>query len=82
MEWTRNSPDPREPKKQYRVTVAGNLIPVPEKENPFKGQAAGPLDASPEIVNEITYDPAKPFPNEFLNELLRMRRKNRETQAL
>ena len=45
----------------------------------------GPLDTATEWVNKVTWEPrvdACPFPPEFLNEMTRMTRKNREGQAL
>ncbi|KAI8915608.1 translation protein SH3-like domain-containing protein [Gorgonomyces haynaldii] len=84
--FTRQSQSELEPKKWYRLSKLSNqLIPIPEKEDPFKQLQEGPLDTKPDVVNETTFYPSLnvcPFPPSFMNEMERMRRKNRESQAL
>ncbi|EGF76493.1 hypothetical protein BATDEDRAFT_92666 [Batrachochytrium dendrobatidis JAM81] len=73
-------------KVQRRLSLATDtVIPVPEPENPFKKLEEGALDTKPAIVSQVTWTPditQCPFPPPFMNELERMRRKNREAQAL
>ncbi|KAI8917884.1 translation protein SH3-like domain-containing protein [Powellomyces hirtus] len=60
------------------------LIPIPTPKDPFADKEIGPLDTSAEIVGKHTYQPditTCPFPNAFMNELERMRRKNMESSA-
>ncbi|KAH6585722.1 hypothetical protein BASA50_001057 [Batrachochytrium salamandrivorans] len=73
-------------KVQRRLSLSTDtLIPLPEREDPFKALKEGALDTSPAVVSEITWSPnilTCPFPAPFMNELERMRRRNREAQAL
>lgn len=61
----------------------GSFIKVPKKE--VKKQEDGPFDTSSEVVSKVTFEPNLnecPFPVAMMNEFTRMRRKNRENQAL
>ena len=65
-----------------------NLIPFPERKDPFKAKAEGVMDTKPSIASQVTWKPSllatanPPFPVPFLNELERLRRKNKESFAL
>eukprot|EP00842_Homolaphlyctis_polyrhiza_P002109 jgi/Hompol1/289/HPOL_005289-RA len=73
-------------KELQRLSLATHtMIPQPEPENKFKKLAEGPHDTRPSLVSQVTWVPDAfkcPFPAPFMNELERMRRKNREAQAL
>lgn len=70
----------------FRLSLATEtVIPIPEPPNEFKGREEGLLDTPKDIVAQVTWQPSLdqcPFPVPFMNELERMRRKNREAQAL
>ncbi|KAJ3012879.1 Plastid ribosomal protein L24 [Thoreauomyces humboldtii] len=60
------------------------LIPIPEPKDDFEAKAIGPLDTDAEVVRRVTFQPSIaqcPFPNAFMNELERLRRKNKESVA-
>ncbi|KNC97339.1 ribosomal protein L24 [Spizellomyces punctatus DAOM BR117] len=72
-------------KEVSRVSLATqSLIPVPEEKDEFKEKPEGPLDTSADAVAKETFTiniQQCPFPSAFMNELERMRRKNRESHA-
>ncbi|KAI8819260.1 uncharacterized protein EV422DRAFT_535730 [Fimicolochytrium jonesii] len=60
------------------------LISIPEPNDRFANRPKGVLDTPRTVVETVTFTPVlgvSPFPNAFLNELERMRRKNRESMA-
>ncbi|KAJ3152187.1 hypothetical protein HDU89_001406 [Geranomyces variabilis] len=62
----------------------GSLIPKPTPRDPFASKDIGPLDTAKDVVEAHTFTPnitECPFPNAFMNELERMRRKNKESHA-
>ncbi|KAJ3276737.1 60S ribosomal protein L24 [Terramyces sp. JEL0728] len=59
-------------------------LPIPKKEDKFKKQDEGPHDTPVDLVEKITWTPKLdvcPFPNSLMNELERMKRKNKESAA-
>ncbi|KAI8929851.1 translation protein SH3-like domain-containing protein [Entophlyctis helioformis] len=84
LHWTMNPLTHR--KEMQRLSLATQtLIPVPEPESKFKKLAEGANDTKANLVSQVTWKPditKCPFPSPFMNELERMRRKNREAQAL
>ncbi|KAI9101175.1 translation protein SH3-like domain-containing protein [Phlyctochytrium arcticum] len=70
-----------------RVSLLDNrtMIPAPEEKDPFDDKKEGALDTTKDVVAKQTFQlniTQCPFPSAFMNELERMRRKNRESQAL
>ncbi|KAJ3155713.1 hypothetical protein HDU86_004182 [Geranomyces michiganensis] len=73
----------RHEKQRYSPST-GSLIPIPTPRDPFAGKNIGPLDTAKNVVETHTFIPSLtecPFPNAFMNELERMRRKNKESHA-
>lgn len=62
-----------------------SYLSVPKKPDPFKDVAEGPLDTLASLVDLVTWKPdifTSPFPATLMNELERMKRKNKESSAI
>lgn len=79
------SESPDSPSKPMRITNFGNKQPFPEKIDIFKDLEESNSDTPINVIEQVTFKPdinICPFPPSFMNELERMKRKNRETQGL
>ncbi|KAJ3177951.1 39S ribosomal protein L24, mitochondrial [Gaertneriomyces sp. JEL0708] len=65
--------------------LSQQLIPIPKEKDPFADKPVGPMDTAKENVTQETVMfniKQCPFPSAFMNELERMRRRNKEAAAL
>lgn len=70
--------------RRIRRTSSGDILKIPEKDTGFS-DTEGPLDTPADVVSQVTFWPdmkTSPFPNSWMNEVYKMKRKGKEGAAL